>query len=57
MHSRSGWRSGLIWLAFAGAVVLTTAPVWQRAIFGFNPTLDQLSSILVCRAAVSAMPA
>jgi hypothetical protein len=36
-------------MEFAGAVVLPTAPVWQRAIFGFNPTLDQVLSIVACR--------
>ncbi len=49
MHPRSGTRNALIWLAFACAAVLATAPVWRPLAFGFNPTLDQILSIVACK--------
>jgi hypothetical protein len=39
-------RNGLIWSAFAVALVLATAPVWRLWIFGFNPMLDELLAII-----------
>jgi hypothetical protein len=39
----------VVWLTFAGLVVIATAPVWRFAVFGFNPALDDLLS-LVCSA-------
>ena len=39
-------RAGLVWAAFAAALVLATAPVWRLWVFGFNPTLDQLLQII-----------
>jgi hypothetical protein len=41
-------QNGIIWLAFAGALALATAPVWRLWIFGFNPTLDQLLQLAIC---------
>lgn len=41
-------RSGLIWLAFAAALVLATAPAWRLHVFGSNPTLDQLLQLSIC---------
>lgn len=41
--------NGLMWGAFALALVVTTAPVWQRAVYGFNPTLDELLRVALCR--------
>jgi len=42
-------RSGLVWILFAGALLLATAPVWRLwAAFGFNPTLDELLQIAIC---------
>lgn len=38
-----------IWLVFALGLVLATAPVWQRAVYGFDPTLDELVKIALCR--------
>ncbi len=43
--------NGLMWGAFALALVVATAPVWQRAVYGFNPTLDDLLRVALCRAA------
>jgi hypothetical protein len=40
--------NGLVWLAFSGAVILATAPVWRFWVFGFNPTLDQILQIAIC---------
>jgi hypothetical protein len=34
-----------IWAAFAVATIWATKPIWSYAIFGFNPTLDDLLSI------------
>ena len=45
---RTAWKHNLIWTAFAAAAVLAAAPVWQRALFGFSPTLDQMLSIVAC---------
>ena len=41
--------NALVWSAFALALVVVTAPVWQRAIYGFNPTLDDLLRVALCR--------
>lgn len=41
-------RDGLMWSAFAAALVLATAPVWRMWLFGFNPTLDQLLQLAIC---------
>jgi hypothetical protein len=38
-----------IWLVFALGLVLATSPVWQRAVYGFNPTLDEFLKIALCR--------
>lgn len=32
----------LVWSAFGLLAALATAPVWRLAVFGFNPTLDDL---------------
>jgi hypothetical protein len=40
-------RSGIIWLAFAAALVLATAPAWRLHVFSFNPTLDQLLQLSI----------
>jgi hypothetical protein len=32
----------LMYLLFALGLVLATAPLWRLALFGFNPTLDEL---------------
>ena len=41
-------RSGIIWLAFAGALVLATASAWRLHVFGFNPTLDEVLQLSIC---------
>lgn len=41
-------RNGVIWMAFALAVVVATAPVWRLWIFGFDPAMDDLLQIM-CR--------
>jgi hypothetical protein len=41
-------RNGVIWVAFALALIVATAPVWRLWVFGFNPTLDDLLQIM-CR--------
>jgi hypothetical protein len=38
-----------MWLLFGLGVLLATAPVWQRAVYGFDPTLDQLLQLALCR--------
>jgi hypothetical protein len=38
-------RNGLIWLAFALALVLATKPVWGFWVFGFNPSFEDLLRI------------
>jgi len=38
--------NGVTWLAFATGLVLATAPVWNRLLFGFDPTLDQLLGVI-----------
>ncbi len=38
----------LVWAFFASAVVLATAPVWRHAVFGFNPTFDELLQLSIC---------
>jgi hypothetical protein len=43
--------NGLGWVAFAVGIVLATAPVWQRAVYGFNPTLDELLRVALCQQA------
>jgi hypothetical protein len=39
-------RNGLIWATFGMAVLVATMPMWRFWIFGFNPTLDELLSIM-----------
>lgn len=39
----------LIWVLFGLAVVAATAPVWQRAVYGFNPPLDEILRLTICR--------
>jgi len=39
----------LIWILFGLAVLAATAPVWQRAVYGFNPTLDEVLRLTLCR--------
>jgi hypothetical protein len=41
--------NGLIWGGFAVALMIATAPVWQRAVYGFNPTLDEVLRVALCR--------
>jgi hypothetical protein len=41
--------NGLVWTGFAFALIMATAPVWQRAVNGFNPTLDDLLRVALCR--------
>jgi hypothetical protein len=53
--ARQRLRDGAAWLAFTLALVLATAPVWQRTIYGFHPTLDQLLRI-VCSPSGSGGP-
>lgn len=38
----------LVWSGFAVALVMATAPVWQRAAYGFNPALDDLLRVALC---------
>jgi hypothetical protein len=40
-----------LWVAFAFAIVLATSPVWQRTVYGFNPTLDELLRVALCQRA------
>jgi hypothetical protein len=47
-QSRRPIGNALIWLAFAGAFAIATAPVWRQGIFGFDPTLDQLLQLSIC---------
>lgn len=42
-------HNALIWSLFAGLLLLATAPVWGQALYGFNPTIDQLLEIAICR--------
>ena len=44
-------NNGLVWTAFALALVVATAPVWQRAAYGFNPTLNDLLRVAFCQTA------
>jgi len=39
----------LIWVLFGLAVVAATGPVWQRTVYGFNPTLDEILRLTICR--------
>lgn len=41
-------RETLIWLCFAAALVVATAPVWRLWVSGFNPTLDQVLQLAIC---------
>jgi hypothetical protein len=41
-------QNGIIWFAFAGALILATAPSWRLWVFGFNPTLDELLQLAIC---------
>jgi hypothetical protein len=38
----------LVWAGFALGVVVATAPVWQRMVLGYNPTLEEVLSIALC---------
>jgi hypothetical protein len=38
-----------MWVLFGLGLLLATAPVWQRAVYGFNPTFDQLLQLALCR--------
>jgi hypothetical protein len=38
----------LVWAGFALGVVVATAPVWQRMVLGYNPTLAEVLSIALC---------
>jgi hypothetical protein len=40
--------NAMVWMAFAGATVLATAPVWVRLAYGFNPTLDEVLRVARC---------
>jgi len=40
--------NGLVWGGFTLALVVATAPVWQRAAYGFEPTLDELLRVAIC---------
>lgn len=44
--------NGLVWIGFTLALVVATAPVWQRAVYGFNPTLSDLLRVALCRTVV-----
>jgi hypothetical protein len=46
-------RSGIIWLAFAAALALATAPAWRLHVFGFNPTLDEVLQLSICGGALN----
>lgn len=50
MRAPSRLKDVLIWIGFAGAIVVATAPVWQRLAFGFNPTLEEVLAIVACSA-------
>ena len=39
MRAPSRLKDVLIWIGFAGAIVIVTAPVWQRLAFGFDRPL------------------
>ena len=41
--------NALVWSGFAFALLLATAPVWQRAAYGFNPTLDDVLRVALCK--------
>jgi hypothetical protein len=41
-------QKGVIWLGFAGALVLATAPVWRLWVFGFSPTVDEFLQLAIC---------
>ena len=43
-------RNWIVPTAFAGAVILATSPLWQRLLFGFDPTLDELLKLAMCGA-------
>ena len=40
--------NALVWSAFALALVVATSPIWQRAVYGFNPTLDDVLRVALC---------
>lgn len=48
-ETRPGYKRALIWAAFACALILATAPVWQQLVFGFNPSLDEILALAACR--------
>jgi hypothetical protein len=41
-------QNRVIWLGFAGAVILATAPVWRLWILGFHPTIDEVLQLAIC---------
>jgi hypothetical protein len=47
-HRTTAALGGLVWILFAGALLLATAPVWRLWALGFNRTLDELLQIAIC---------
>jgi hypothetical protein len=41
-------QNGVIWFAFAAALILATAPMWRLWVFGSNPTIDELLQLAIC---------
>jgi hypothetical protein len=41
-------RQAAIWMLFAAALVLATAPAWRVIAYGVSPTLDQ-GLAFICR--------
>jgi hypothetical protein len=38
--------NGMVWLLFGFGVVMATAPLWRLAIYGFDPSVDELLRII-----------
>jgi hypothetical protein len=38
----------MIWFAFAGTLILATAPMWLLWAFGFTPTVEVLLQLVIC---------
>ncbi|AHB47699.1 hypothetical protein W911_03595 [Hyphomicrobium nitrativorans NL23] len=36
----------MIWLLFGFGALLATAPVWRLAIYGYNPSVDELLRVI-----------
>jgi hypothetical protein len=50
-HMKSRVLNISLWFLFAIGLALATSPVWQRAVYGFNPTFDEIVRTAVCRPA------